>query len=103
MLIVLMGKCGVDVMGTLTIFRQYWNQQSQTFFFQLQHMSAIQFSYEPASLPSRFDARQVITLILSININLNINIDINNNINFKLNINFDININCRNGPALSPQ
>ena len=26
---------------------------------QLQHMSAIQFSYEPTSLPSRFDARQV--------------------------------------------
>ena len=33
--------------------------------FQLQHMSAIQFSYEPASLPSRFDARQVDNSIIN--------------------------------------
>ena len=34
---------------------------------QLQHMSAIQFSYEPASLPSRFDARQVNDVIFTNN------------------------------------
>ena len=41
----------------------FWVYLLKRFLLQLQHMSAIHFSYEPASLPTRFDARQVLVVV----------------------------------------